>query len=182
MGTISSGVGLISGLNIEDIVSQLIAIDSQPNVGTMVRVVLPLSDQPAAAAGSQETSRYPLGNRESILFIDDEDQLITLGRDLLTRLNYAVECFNDPVEAMQRFKASPETFDLVISDMTMPKMSGFSVVETVRRIRPGIPVVICSGYNEHLDEAKAAALGMQYIQKPIGMRQLSEVVKDAFSR
>jgi DNA-binding NtrC family response regulator len=124
---------------------------------------------------------YASGDSETILFIDDEALLVKLGEDILRRLNYAVQGFTDAAEAMERFRAAPDRFDLVVSDMNMPKMNGVRVIKEVRRIRPDIPIIICSGYSDNMDETRAAELGCQYIQKPIEMKTLSEAVRSALA-
>ena len=104
--------------------------------------------------------------------------MVKLGKDLLRKLNYKVEGYTDASEAMERFRGNPELFDLIISDMTMPIMNGFRVIEEVRQIKPGIPVIICSGYNEQINDTKVSEIGFHYIQKPIEMNTISKAVKD----
>jgi len=176
-----TGMGLAVVMGIVKDHGGAIAIASEPEQGTTVRVVLPLTDHDPEAFRRPESQGYPSGNAETILFIDDEEMLVKLAQDLLKRLNYVVEGYLDATEAMERFRADPEAFDLVISDMTMPKMSGSRVIKEVRRIRPDIPVIICSGYSDNMDETRAGALGCQYIPKPIGIKILSEAVQKALT-
>lgn len=143
--------------------------------------MLPLTHHAPEITRPPTPQGYASGNGETILFIDDEELLVKLGQDLLRRLNYAVEGFADATEAMEHFRAAPEAFDLIVSDMTMPKMSGSRVIEEARRIRPDIPVIICSGYSDNMDETRAGALGCQYIPKPIEMKKLSEAVQNALA-
>jgi PAS domain S-box-containing protein len=172
-----TGMGLAVVMGIVQDHGGAIAIDSQPKQGTTVRVVLPLADLDSVAPDLTELQRYPSGNRENILIIDDEELLVELGKDLLERLNYRVEGYMDASAAIERFRANPQAFDLIISDMTMPKMSGSRIVEEARRIRSDIPVIICSGYSKNMDETRADELGCQYIKKPIDMKTLSETVR-----
>jgi len=174
-----TGMGLAVVLGIVQDHAGAIAIESQPNHGTTVRIVLPLTDRDPEASHPHAPQDYPLGNAETILFIDDEELLVRLGKDLLGRLNYSVEAYMNAREAMERFRSAPEAFDLIITDMTMPELSGFRVVEEARRIRPDIPVLICSGYSDSMDETRAHELGCQFIQKPIELQKLSAAVRNA---
>ena len=116
------------------------------------------------------------------LLIDDDELLVMLGQDILRRLNYEVDGHVDASQAIDRFRATPQAFDLIITDMSMPKMSGSRVVDEARRIRPDIPIIICSGYSENMNESKAGELGCQYIQKPIEMNAMSQAVRKAFDQ
>jgi nitrogen-specific signal transduction histidine kinase/ActR/RegA family two-component response regulator len=174
-----TGMGLAVVMGIVQDHGGAIGIDSQPNQGTTIRVVLPLADLDPDTSDVSELHSYRSGKGERILIIDDEELLVELGKDLLERRNYRVEGYMDASAAMERFRANPQSFDLIISDMTMPKMSGSRIVEEARQIRPDIPVIICSGYSKHMDEARADALGCQYIQKPVDMKILSDTVRKA---
>jgi CheY-like chemotaxis protein len=119
----------------------------------------------------------PPGN-ETILCVDDEQSLIELGKNMLKKLGYRVEARTLPVEAIELFKAAPDTFDLVISDMTMPAMTGVSLAKKLMQIRPQIPVIICTGYSEQIDESRAKELGIRgFLMKPFTIRELSKTVR-----
>jgi PAS domain S-box-containing protein len=177
-----TGMGLAVVMGIVQDHGGAIAIESAPQQGTTVRVVLPLTDHAPEAARRPAVQEYPSGSRETILFIDDEELLVRLGKDLLGRLNYNVDAYADAREAMAHFQSSPEAFDLIITDMTMPGMNGFRIVEEARRIRPDIPILICSGYSDNMDEARASEIGCQFIQKPIEMKKLSAAVRNALDK
>jgi two-component system cell cycle sensor histidine kinase/response regulator CckA len=177
-----TGMGLAVVMGIVQDHGGAISIKSRPNQGTTVRMVLPLTNIERGVAHVPMPQEIPRGNAEKILFIDDEELLVTLGRDILKSLNYEVEGHVDASEAMDRFQMEPASFDLIITDMSMPKMSGARVVEEARRIRPGIPVIICSGYSENMNDVRAAELGCQYIQKPIEMKSFSKTVREALDR
>ena len=94
---------------------------------------------------------------EQILFVDDEPFQVELGQQMLSRLGYRVTAVPDSREALSRFRASPDHYDLVITDMTMPHMTGDALAEQILRIRPGVPVILCTGYSERLGNSDAPA-------------------------
>jgi two-component system cell cycle sensor histidine kinase/response regulator CckA len=174
-----TGMGLAVVLGIIRDHDGAITIASQPGRGTTVRVVLPLAQSDPEVLPHADIQKYLGGHQERILFIDDEALLVNLGKSILQRINYTVEGYTNAAEAMHRFQAAPEAFQLIISDMTMPGLNGLRVIETARRIRPDIPIIICSGYSDNMDERRAAELGCLFIQKPIEMQTLSTTVRKA---
>ena len=109
---------------------------------------LPTADAKAEKAVEQ-ADQLPTGSG-CILFVDDEKSLLDLGRDLLGRLGYRVETRASAIDAIEAFRADPQKFDLVISDMTMPKMTGDEMARHMRAIRPDIPIILCSGFSERI--------------------------------
>ncbi|MGW8325556.1 MAG: response regulator, partial [Desulfobacterales bacterium] len=108
------------------------------------------------------------GGNESILFIDDEKPLAQLGYQRLKRLGYKVEASTNPLDALELFRSQPDKFDLVITDMTMPQMTGEKLIKEILSIRSDIPIILCTGFSEKIDEEKAAAIGaVEYIEKPV---------------
>jgi CheY-like chemotaxis protein len=101
---------------------------------------------------------------------------------MLKRLGYAATGFSDPLEALRVFRASPRDFDAVVTDLSMPGMSGFELLKNVLEIRPGIPAIMTSGYLRPQDQETAAQLGLHaLILKPNTIEELSEVLHQAFS-
>jgi len=112
------------------------------------------------------------------LFVDDEKSILFAGRNNLERLGYKVEIGLNPVQALELFRANPDQFDLVITDMTMPKMTGDQLVQKILKIRPDMPIILNTGFNETIDEEKAKQIGIrQYIEKPLNRRILAKVVR-----
>jgi CheY-like chemotaxis protein len=123
------------------------------------------------------------GGSERILFIDDEDTLANLGKEMLEELGYQVVVETDPVKAIEEFKKDKETFDLVITDKTMPHMTGFDVARELREIRADIPVILCSGFQGKEDMEKQSAIGIScFIIKPIGMHILAETIRNVLDK
>jgi CheY-like chemotaxis protein len=121
----------------------------------------------------------PTGS-ERILFVDDEPALVDLSRRMLSRLGYEVDTRTSPIEALEAFRANPKKFNLVITDMTMPGMTGLKLAKKLHEISPGIPIVLCTGFSDQANEQRAHALGIRaFLLKPLLMRDLAEAVRKA---
>ena len=119
------------------------------------------------------------GGTEKILFVDDEPSIVDLNHQRLERLGYEVKSTTKPLEALEWFKAEPYQFDVVITDMTMPRMTGDRLTKEILTIRPQMPVIICTGYSERMSAKKAAALGVRkYIEKPMDTRNLASALRE----
>ena len=119
----------------------------------------------------------PTGN-ERILFVDDETALVDLGRQMLERLGYSVESLTSSIEALELFKARPDEFDLVITDMTMPNLTGEKLAGELMKIRADVPVILCTGFSEQITEERAKGLGIrEFILKPLLMNKLAGTVR-----
>ena len=119
------------------------------------------------------------GGSERILFVDDEESMVDLNRQRLERLGYQVRSTTKPLEALEWFKADPDQFDVLITDMTMPQMTGDRLASEVLKIRPHMPVIICTGCSERMSAKKAEALGVRkYIEKPIDLRNLASSLRE----
>jgi CheY-like chemotaxis protein len=115
---------------------------------------------------------------ERILFVDDESALVALGKQVLEALGYQVQAHGDSREAWTRFAAEPDAFDLVITDLTMPGMTGAQFAEKILALRPSIPVILTTGYSDILTEKEAKELGVrEYLLKPLSAERLAEVVR-----
>lgn len=118
-----------------------------------------------------------------MLFIDDEESIVKLTRLRLERLGYKVEATTSPIEALALFNSRPDKFDLVITDLTMPKMTGDKLAEEILNIRPRIPIIICTGFSEKIDEKSAKSMGAaDYIDKPLDKRDFALKVRKALDR
>jgi signal transduction histidine kinase/CheY-like chemotaxis protein len=154
-----------------------ISVSSQPGKGTTFTVYLPVIDDVEVAIEPEKTTTATEGN-ESILLIDDEKQIIDIEQQILERLGYRVTPKTDSQEALEEFAALPEKFDLVITDMTMPKLTGDQLALKLMDIRPDIPVILCTGFNETINEEKALSMGIdRYIMKPIVKDELARTIR-----
>ncbi|MBW2357932.1 MAG: response regulator, partial [Deltaproteobacteria bacterium] len=117
----------------------------------------------------------PTGH-ERILFVDDELVLVEIGKQMLERLGYEVTTRTSSIEALELFKAKPDRFDLVITDMTMPDR----LARELMKIRPDIPIILCTGFSERISEEKAKGMGIKaFAMKPLVMRDLANTVRKA---
>jgi len=149
--------------------------------GTTFTIYLPCSDRPAVSATSFDEP-VPRGH-ERILFVDDEAVLVDLGREMLTRLGYAVAAYTSSPEALAAFRATPHQFDLVITDQTMPKMTGEALTRALRDIRPDLPIILCTGFSHTMTEDKAAALGLDaFLMKPLVARELGHTIRQVLAQ
>jgi two-component system, cell cycle sensor histidine kinase and response regulator CckA len=155
-----------------------IKVYSEVGIGTTFHVFLPIAD---ATAGTtvEETDQLPTGNGR-ILFVDDEKSLLDIGHDLLERLGYQVETRASSIDALEAFRADPKKFDLVISDMIMPKMTGDEMARQIRVIRPDIPIILCSGFSERINAQATETIGISAVlMKPIIYAELAYTVHRA---
>lgn len=154
-----------------------ISVKSEYGQGTTFSIFFPVIEKQTAIE-TEPIKELPTGN-ERILLVDDEKSILFTGRNLLERLGYQVETRQNPIEALDLFRVDPNQFDLVITDMTMPKMTGDQLVQEILKIRPDVPVILNTGFNEKIDEEKAKQIGIrQYIEKPFNRRILANVVRE----
>jgi PAS domain S-box-containing protein len=154
----------------------IVAAESAPGRGSRFDIYLPASDAAAPVATPRE-DLLP-GGKERILVVDDEPFLAYLWGQMLERIGYRVTQFTSSPEALEALRAAPESFDLLITDQTMPHMTGEEMARQVLRLRPDLPIVLCTGFSHTLTEEKARALGIRaYLTKPIDRRELSLTVQ-----
>jgi CheY-like chemotaxis protein len=141
-------------------------------VGTTVHVYFP-AHKGGVEAGPAVVNTLPSGT-ERILLVDDEDAMVAMGEKMLGFLGYNVEARTSSPEALELFREDPLGFDLVITDMAMPKMTGAVLARKIMDIRPDIPIIICTGFSERMNRDQASELGIRaFLQKPLGMKDLS---------
>ena len=116
--------------------------------------------------------------REHILFVDDEDFQADLGKRLLARLGYRVTARTQSLDALELFRQKPDDFDLVITDMTMPAMTGDVLAAKILSIRPEIPVIVCTGYSERIDKEIIKNIGIkEFAFKPLAMKDIAAMIR-----
>jgi CheY-like chemotaxis protein len=153
-----------------------VTVYSEPGKGSIFRVYLPRVETRTSAA-PQAPKPIPRGN-ERILLVDDEEFNIKTVRNMLQHLGYKVTALMDSQEALRLFTGNPSEFDLVITDQTMPFLTGEDLGKEIMRIRPDIPIILCTGYSDLISSEKASALGFRgYIMKPFTVREGAELVR-----
>lgn len=153
-----------------------IIVNSEPGKSTTVQVYLPIT-QKTKQDIIVEVGSAPRGS-ERILLVDDEKTIVTMGNHLLKRLGYEVVAKTDSVEALEVFKADPQGFDLIITDQTMPRMTGEELAKELMNVRPDIPIIICTGYSHIMTPKKAKAIGIKaFIMKPFNTRNIANTIR-----
>jgi PAS domain S-box-containing protein len=176
-----TGMGLSVVQGIINSMRGAVTVESAPDKGTTVHVYLPVlekQDQP------KEKYHDPLtGGTEHILLVDDETALTHMGRQMLERLGYQVTVRNSSVEALALFRTAPERFDLVISDMAMPQMTGDTLAREIMRIRPDIPIILCTGYSDQISQEQAKDKGIHgLLYKPILKHELAASIRSVLDK
>ena len=119
-----------------------------------------------------------MGN-ETILFVDDEPILMNVFKEQLEKLGYTVDTATNGQKALELFKSDTERYDLIITDMTMPQMTGDKLASEIFSIRPDLPIILCTGFSQQITEEKALSMGIRaFVTKPIKIKQLSQTVRD----
>ncbi len=153
-----------------------IIVQSTVGLGTVFTVYLPII-QTVEESHPPLAEELPLGT-ERILFVDDEPAIVKMGSKILERLGYTAKGRTSSIEALEVFRADPTLFDMVITDMTMPKMAGDELAVELMKIRPDIPVMLCTGYSKLISEQRAAEIGIKALaNKPIVQSELAKTVR-----
>jgi len=154
---------------------------SQKGKGTTFKVNLPIiENQDEAQVETQEM--LPRG-QERVLIIDDEPDIVEIGKRLLGNLGYKVASRVSSLEALELFKSQPDQFDLVITDLTMPQMTGDKLAKELIAIRDDIPIILCSGYSTQITEEAAEKIGIQGIlMKPIIVKEMAKLVRNVLDK
>jgi len=158
-----------------------ITIETEPDKGSNFHILLPKMNT-TNKISSETTIDIPTG-RERILFIDDEESVINIGKEMLEEFGYTVTIETSPTEGLNTFCNHPTNFDLVITDKNMPDMTGFELAEKMLQIQPNIPIILCSGYSDRTDIKKARAMGFkESISKPLLMSELANTVREVLDK
>jgi PAS domain S-box-containing protein len=177
-----SGMGLSVVLGIVTHLEGGLTVSSMPGAGTIFDVYIPVNSQIVNSVVEQEQQSVERSTG-SILFVDDEQVLADLGKNILERCGYSVIAETDSQKALELFRCETEKFDLIMTDLNMPHMDGLALISECRRIQPDIPVVLCTGYSERVDRDVALAKGVdEFLQKPMQRQELIESIERALKK
>jgi len=171
-----TGMGLAVTFGIIQSHEGNIIVESEPDVGTKFKIYLPKTDE--LIMEDNEKGMIIQGGTESILFVDDEEILNDTVKNILNDLGYNVTAFMDSKKALDTFKKAPESFDLVITDQTMPVLNGFELSKKLLRIRQNIPIILCTGYSKLVNKDKVLKAGIKgFLKKPIIKNDLANKIR-----
>jgi CheY-like chemotaxis protein len=171
-----SGIGLSVVYGIVKSYDGAISVDSEYGKGTTFNVFLPVVEKEPAFEEETDTT-MPTGY-ERILFVDDEESIADMTGQMLKRLGYTVTVKTSSMDTLETFRAQPDNFDLIISDMSMPGITGDKLAKELQTVRPNIPIILCTGYSERINDEKAKSIGVRaLVMKPIVKNELAKTIR-----
>ncbi len=177
-----TGMGLSVVHGIVKNIDGVIQVHSDPGKGTEFKVYFPIEKGSLKKQSIPSIETMQTGT-EQVLLVDDEEAILRMVKKMLERLGYQVTTQVNSIEALDVFRAAPDKFDIVITDMAMPNMSGTQLASAMTKIHPGIPVLLCTGFSETMSEEKAAFLGIQgFLLKPIVLNDLSQKIREVLEK
>jgi signal transduction histidine kinase/CheY-like chemotaxis protein len=157
-----------------------ISVSGEVNEGTTVDVLFPAIDEKPLPETDSSKS-IPSGN-EYILLIDDEESIARMGQQILEKFGYKVMAMTDPIKALEHFRVNSDQFDLVITDMTMPQMTGEKLIEEIIKIKANTPIILCSGFAGKMSEENSLHGNIRkYIEKPLNISEFVTSVREVLS-
>ncbi len=178
-----TGLGLAVVMGIVRNYKGAITVQSEPGYGARFDLFFPRVDDDGRPEQPQSSSVALPRGTERILIVDDEKVIGVIERKMLETLGYQVHVESDSLEALRRFKENPNQCDLVISDVTMPKLPGDALARELFKIRPDLPVILCSGFTTRITENEAKSMGIrEYLSKPIQLEDFANAVRSALDR
>ncbi|MCP3872133.1 MAG: response regulator [Desulfobacteraceae bacterium] len=173
-----TGMGLSVIHGIVKKINGTIDVQSEPGKGTKFNVYFPVKNSSFEEPETTTKESIP-GGTEHILLVDDEVAIVKLAKQILERLGYQVTENSNSIKALEKFRANPDKFDVVITDLAMPNMPGDKLSAELLKIRPDIPILLCTGYSQKITEEKAALIGIKGIlMKPIIKSKMAQMVKN----
>ncbi|BHH85942.1 transporter substrate-binding domain-containing protein [Desulforhopalus sp. 52FAK] len=171
-----TGLGLSIVHGIVKKAGGFITVKSKEGEGTTFQMFFP--SLPARREEQQGTVEHSLQGNERILLVDDEEEVVATTSKLIKTMGYQVTVAVNGQAALEQFVEQPEAFDLVITDQTMPKLTGVELTKKLREIRPDLPVILCTGYSSLIDQEKAESMGVSgFILKPFSRREIGQMIR-----
>lgn len=173
-----TGMGLSIVLGIVKSHKGYLQVNSAPGEGTIFTIYFPALENGPPDQKEEDSAPLNHGNGR-ILFVDDEEMLAVMGGSILENLGYTVTVKMSSNEALETFKAAPQAFDVVMTDQSMPGMSGVELSIQLLKIRPDIPIILCTGYSKKITEKEALSFGIKkYMTKPFSTKRLAQCIRD----
>jgi len=164
--------GIISNLN------GYIDVDSKPDKGTEFTVLFPVAPKKNESIETEKLEKDSTGGSERILFVDDEEKICAVNKQILHRLGYSVDAFTNPEDALNTLIKEPGGYDLVVTDMTMPKMTGRELALKIMDVRSDMPIILCTGYTSLISKEEALKIGIKdFCEKPVTSNQIAKVIR-----
>ena len=177
-----TGMGLSVVLGVVQSVGGDIQVHSEVGKGTTFKLYLPVAEESISEAGYDDSIPQVAGT-ERVLFVDDEQILVEMAEDMLTSLGYTVICISNSLEALQYIKEKGSDIDILITDQTMPGMTGIELAKEVLTIRNDLPIILCTGFSNELNPERAAAIGVSHIvMKPFRTTEIGKAIRDALDK
>ncbi len=172
-----TGMGLATVQGIIDQHTGFTKVNSNLSTGTTFELYFPLLTEQHDQLATPPEKHMP-GGTEHILFVDDDAMLTELSEVMLSDMGYRVSTSTDSRRALQLFCSAPTTFDLLITDQTMPGLTGFELIQEALKIRPNLPTILCTGYSSKISEQDAKLMGVSaYCMKPLEMMDFLQTVR-----
>jgi PAS domain S-box-containing protein len=173
-----TGLGLATVYGITRSCNGAISLYSEPGKGTTFQIFLPATQE--AAIDCDNVFIAKAEGKGRVLLVDDEETIVEMEQKMLERLGYEAVAKSHSGEALDIFRAEPEKFDLIITDQTMPHMTGAILAQHILKIRPDIPIILCTGFSERINDEQAKDIGIRcFLMKPIVMSQLAKSIEEA---
>ncbi len=177
-----SGMGLAVVHGIVKNHDGAITVAGKPGEGASFTMFFPMIDEEPETTAMEKTDTSLYGT-ESILFVDDEEGITQVAEEILKVFGYRVEAVTDPKDALALFKLNPGYFDVVVTDMTMPNMTGAKLAEKLKKIRPDIPIIISTGHSPLINSEIAGQLGIAaYLEKPISISDIAKTIRQIIDK
>ncbi len=155
-----------------------IKVDSKPDEGTIFEILLPIQEEGLSTLDDEDVAENLPGGSEHIMLVDDQSIVLEATGAILTELGYTVHALTDPTEALQIVQKDLDAFQLIITDQTMPGMQGVELAEKILKLRPEMPVILCTGFTSTITKEEALKVGIKaYLFKPVKMKELAHTVR-----
>ncbi|MDM8535767.1 response regulator [Desulfobacterales bacterium HSG17] len=175
-----TGLGLSVVHNIVKACEGAVTVKSELNKGSQFQIYFPRITKEIQTQKLESIEPLPVG-KEKILLVDDEVMLVNMEREILERLGYRVLARTRSADALETFRADPQNIDIVITDLSMPEMSGIVLSQKLLEIRPGIPIILCTGFSDQITEDSIKSMGIKaFVKKPISRNQFAKIIRKVF--